>query len=142
MSLNIRLFGAAFIFAAMAISAPVYAHHSLASYNAQITEKVVGTVTAYEWRNPHVLIEVQPADSENIDHAMLFESADINRSMRMGWTADSLRVGDVVLITYNPARGDRTRGHMVQAETARGETFSLQIFRRELSSANGPGNSP
>lgn len=134
---------AALVLAGLGLGLPAHAHHSLAGYNSEINEEVVGTVLAYEWRNPHVIIRLRPAESASVDEEeMIFEGGDINRLMRLGWQSDSLGLGDIVLVTYNPARGDRARGHLVQVETARGETLSLIRFRRATQSPGGPSNAP
>lgn len=41
---------------ALAMAAPALAHHSAAAYNTQQKVTVKGTVTAYQFRNPHVYL--------------------------------------------------------------------------------------
>ena len=115
----------------LAFAPPAFAHHSLAIYDGDRVEQIVGTVTAYRWQNPHVLLVLRPAGADLGDREYVFEGGDINRLLRLGWTAASVRAGDIVMVTYNPMREDTYGGHLVEVATARGETFSLLRYRYE-----------
>jgi len=85
--------------------APAWAHHSMsAAYDDKKPVTVKGTVTKFDWTNPHVLIFVDAADAKgNIANwALEFDSRiELERN---GWTRDSVKVGDAVTVEGSLAR--------------------------------------
>jgi len=137
-----RILLAALFVPLFALAAPACAHHSLSGYDGSINQVLVGTVTAYQWQNPHVLLRLRPADAEADDREYVFEGGDINRLMRLGWLSDSMRAGDIVMVTFNPLKNGLPGGHLVEVATARGETFSLLRYRFEGDPPPVPENIP
>ena len=92
---------------ALILSASVSAHHGAASLydvNKETTLKV--TITEFIWTNPHV--EVGIASVEDKSARWLLELGSPPNIANRGWTSKSLKVGDVVTITFNPGlRGTR-----------------------------------
>ena len=48
---------------ALTAAAPALAHHSFAMYDNDHQLKLIGTVTRFQWTNPHVYIEVENNDA-------------------------------------------------------------------------------
>jgi hypothetical protein len=83
------------------LSASVLAHHGAASLydvNKETTLKV--TITEFTWTNPHV--EVGIASVEDKSARWLLELGSPPNIANRGWTSKSLKVGDVVTVTFNP----------------------------------------
>ncbi len=79
---------------------PVSAHHSMAAmYDDKKSVTVKGTVVAYEWQNPHVVISVEANDG-----SWTAELPSRVELRRVGWTRDSLKVGDAITIDGVVAR--------------------------------------
>jgi uncharacterized protein DUF6152 len=91
-------------FILLALAAPALAHHSAAAFNTQQEIKVTGTIKEYRYRNPHVymVLEVKNADGSN--NALEVEAGAASVLNPLGFTKDSVAVGDVVTISGNPAR--------------------------------------
>ena len=91
----------------LVLSASTLAHHGAASLydvNKETTLKV--TITEFIWTNPHV--EVGIASVENKSARWLLELGSPPNIANRGWTSKSLKVGDVVTVTFNPGlRGTR-----------------------------------
>ena len=108
--------------AAVIVCLPVSlsAHHGAASLydvNKETTLKV--TITEFVWTNPHV--EVGIASVENKSARWLLELGSPPNIANRGWTSKSLKVGDVVTVTFNPGlRGTRI-GKMVKVVLANGK---------------------
>jgi hypothetical protein len=92
---------------ALIATEPVVAHHSPARFDTDQVITVEGVVTEYEWANPHVYIYVeQTTDAgDAIDWEVEGTPPAILR--RQGWSENTLRVGDRVVVTGNPARSSK-----------------------------------
>jgi Family of unknown function (DUF6152) len=94
------------ILAAMVGAAsPVLAHHSFAMYEPTKTLTFKGTVKAFQWTNPHVVIWVlvQPEDGGAVQE-WSFETTSPGVLTRAGWTRQSLKAGDRVSVVFSPLR--------------------------------------
>ncbi len=82
------------------------AHHSAAAFDTQKAVTVNGTVKSYRFANPHVqlLVTVKKDDGSTVDMDVEAGAASVLNGL--GFSKDSLKVGDVVTITGNPARQD------------------------------------
>src|SRR5450755_1745879 len=80
------------------------AHHSAAMYDDKKTVTVVGTVSKFEWSNPHVYIYVIQADESGQSNEWEVECSPPSILGRLGWTAGSLHPGDMVTVTGIPSR--------------------------------------
>ncbi len=88
--------------------APAYAHHGSAAYDASKTVTVTGTVTAFAFVNPHVMISIDVKNaSGNIDK-WEGEMTSPNHLGRTGWTRNTLKVGDEVTLAGAPSKSGTT----------------------------------
>src|SRR5215217_1878207 len=80
------------------------AHHSAAAFDGQKTVTVNGTVKSYRFANPHVqlILTVKKDDGSTVDMDVEAGAASVLNGL--GFTKDSLKVGELVTITGNPAR--------------------------------------
>jgi hypothetical protein len=87
------------------------AHHGGAAYDGDETMTVVGTVTKFEFINPHVLIYIAVTDDDGKIVEWSGELTSPNRLARMErgstvpWSKDILQPGDEITLSGNPARG-------------------------------------
>lgn len=83
------------------------AHHGAASlYDVNKETTINVTITEFTWTNPHV--EVGIASVEDKSQRWLLELGSPPNITNRGWTAKSLKPGDVVTVTFNPGlRGMR-----------------------------------
>lgn len=99
----------AFLLAAMlgvvSVSAPVLAHHGEANYDTDKTVNVKGTVTDFQFVNPHVQITLDVKNDKGEIEKWVGEARSPAMLARYGgWDKDTIKVGDV--ITFY---GHRTR---------------------------------
>ncbi len=85
-------------------SGPVLAHHGSAAYDMSRTVTVTGTVTDFQFVNPHVLISVDTKDPSGKVEKWEGELTSPNHLARAGWTKSTLKPGDQVTLTGGPAK--------------------------------------
>jgi hypothetical protein len=89
-------------------SAGLSAHHGPGAYDRSASVTVTGTVTRFDFVNPHVLIYITATDADGREVAWSGELTSPNRLARSGggvaWHKSLLEPGDVVTLTGNPAR--------------------------------------
>jgi hypothetical protein len=115
---------------------PATAHHSSAMYDDHKTVTVMGAVTKFEWSNPHVYIFVEQTLGSGQKVVWEIEGSPPSILRRLGWSKDTLRVGDVITVTGRPAK-DPTRKSLLPAAIQRGTTtlFDRKTEEGQLSSA-------
>ncbi len=113
--LQLRIWGAAFV--VLAISIPAYAHHGNAGYDLDKTVTLAGTVTGFDWVNPHCLVYVDVKENDGQVQHWTLELASPFTMSHAGWTKSSLMVGDMVVVETHPARNGTTLGVSVTSKS-------------------------
>jgi hypothetical protein len=91
---------ASLTFGALQISA----HHGVTNYDMKKTIVLTGTVTAFDWSNPHCLVYLDAADDVGHMQHWTLEMASTFTMSHKGWDRDTLKRGDQVAIETHPAR--------------------------------------
>jgi hypothetical protein len=84
--------------------APALAHHSAAAYDTQKEVKITGNVVRYRFANPHVYLTVQVKNPDGSTVTIEVEAGAASVLNGLGFTSDSVSVGDVVTVVGNPDR--------------------------------------
>ncbi len=88
----------------LTISIPGFAHHGIAEYDNSKTISLRGTVTAFKYLNPHVLIDFTVKDENNQVAGWTAESQSPNLLSRRGWSRSTLKQGDEIILTGHPVK--------------------------------------
>lgn len=92
----------AFIAALLAGVRPLSAHHGNVQYDDRHPITVIGTVTQFDWTNPHSLIYFDAKDAKgNVAH-WICETHSPNVLKKNGWSETSLKPGDQIKIILDP----------------------------------------
>ena len=112
--LSPRLTLAAFA-AAIALAAPLAAHHSTAMFEwGQAKPLKNMTVEKWEWTNPHTFLYARDEEGKR----WAFEGMSPNHLVRYGWSKRSVAPGEKIDLTYYPLRDGR-RGDRFKAPEIR-----------------------
>jgi hypothetical protein len=90
---------------------PVYAHHgTAASFDNTHRLTVKATVTEFVWSNPHsqLYFDVKNDNGEVVNWGI--ELLSPGNLIRIGWTKNTFKPGDELLVSFIPAKGDRPFG--------------------------------
>jgi hypothetical protein len=117
----------AFVFGAILASSPAFAHHSTAEYDMTATTSVKGTVTKFEWSNPHAYIYIQVKDDKGAIVEWTAELASIGMLNRVNWKRDTVKPGDEITIHGNRAKDGRTVMRLEKIAFANGQELSARV---------------
>ena len=82
------------------------AHHGRAGYDQKDTPKTItGTVTEYNWKNPHVSIAWEAKDASGKPVVWTGEFSSPTTMLSYGMSRSSFKVGDEVKVTVIAAKG-------------------------------------
>jgi hypothetical protein len=100
----------------IAVAVSAQAHHSFtATYDENKVVRIEGTLVAFHFRNPHASVDIM-AEDENGDMVRWgVEWGGAGQLASQGVTRDSLKAGDHVIITGNPARD--TASHRLRMQS-------------------------
>ena len=91
------------VVAVICVARPALGHHSFAMFDTGTQVTLTGVVTAFEWTNPHVYIELDVPDGRGVKHWTI-ELGSTSILMRGGWKFNTLKQGDKVTAVVNPLR--------------------------------------
>src|SRR5260370_38226 len=124
-----RLFSVLAVIALVAI--PVLAHHSFTMFDTTKALTITGTVTEFQWTNPHSYIEIDvPDESGSVKHWSI-EMGSPSILQQSGWKFSSLKKGDKTTLVINPLKTGLAGGFLNQATLPDGKVLG-----------NGPGRGP
>jgi hypothetical protein len=99
-----RMASFALIVGLMTLASAAFAHHGTANYDTSKTVTVKGTVSDFQFINPHVLISMDGKDESGKVEKWQGELTSPNRLSRAGWTKSSVKPGDTLTISGYPSK--------------------------------------
>ena len=91
------------------VSGSVFAHHGTSAYDTTKLTTVKGTVTDFQFNNPHVIISLETKDDKGKVELWISEGNSPNVLTRHGWDRDIIKKGDQITIIGNrPKNGAKT----------------------------------
>ena len=119
-----------FVFAAIAallmVSSPMFAHHGTAAYDTKNPMTIKGTVTGFQFVNPHAQIYFDIKNDKGETEHWQGELTAPNKLARAGWTKHTLNVGDQITVTGPPGKNS---GHSIWIQKLLGpDGQALQLF--------------
>jgi len=112
-----------------AIAQPLAAHHSGASYDSDHQISLTGTVSNYEWTNPHVFIYLDVKDENSAIVQWRVEGNSPNMLARAGWKKEMIKVGDQITVNGAPAKNKAPILRLISLTLANGVKFDGQGFK-------------
>jgi hypothetical protein len=98
-------------------TASASAHHSFAMFDTSKKLTIAGTVTAFEWTNPHAYIEVDVQDDSGAVKHWSVELGSPSILQKSGWKFNTLKYGDKVTLVVNPLKSGQPGGGFLERIT-------------------------
>jgi hypothetical protein len=92
------------------VSNPISAHHGVAHYDMQKTIVLAGTMTGFNWGNPHCLVHMDVSENDGHVQHWTLEMSSTSTMSRRGWAKDTLKQGDQLIAETHPARNGISLG--------------------------------
>lgn len=118
-------------FALVAAATPVFAHHSFTMFDMAKKITLVGSVTSFEWTNPHSYIEIDVPDEQGAVKHWSIEMGSPSILQQSGWKFSSLKKGDKTTLIISPLKNGKAGGFLNTATLPDGRVLG-----------NGPGQNP
>jgi DNA/RNA endonuclease YhcR with UshA esterase domain len=108
----------AFVLAAIVVASgvaslvvPARAHHAEAPfYDLDRNVEIRGTVTKWQFRNPHPFLFVEVTDEKGAKTEWVVEFVGPVRLAKLGWSAKTFTPGEIVTVAGHPSRAPGTYG--------------------------------
>ena len=128
-------FRAAFFSSLIAVGVgvgPALAHHSFQMFDQETSLLLTGTVTEFQWANPHVWIQVNIPTADETLEEWSIEGGGPNILARAGWRPSTFEAGDEVMMLVHPMRDGSKAGSFIGAKFADGTTVGDWSDEQEL----------
>jgi len=104
----------------LSISVPLAAHHGGASILSGKSVTMKGTVTEWQWTNPHCLLKFDVKGEDGKVVQWVAETPAPNTIYPFGYRKDSMKPGDQISITLNPVKSGVPAGSIIRIVLADG----------------------
>ena len=84
--------------AVLAVTGTAFAHHGAAAYDMGKAVTVKGTVSDFQFINPHVLITIDVKGDDGVVQKWQGELTSPNHLARAGWTKSTIKIGDTITL--------------------------------------------
>lgn len=98
--------------AAALLATPVFAHHSFTMFDMSKKITMTGTVTSFEWTNPHAYIEIDVPDEKGAVKHWSIELGSPSILQQSGWKFSSLKKGDKTTLVISPLKDGKPGGFL------------------------------
>jgi hypothetical protein len=109
--------------AAFALMTSAQAHHSFAMFDHEKKLTLTGTVSEFEYINPHGWLHVTIVGPDGRPGVWQLEMGGINAMQRVGLQADTLKPGDRVTVEFHPLKDGARGGQYLSATLPDGRTI-------------------
>ena len=109
-----------------------FAHHSMSAYDSGRSLNLKATITNFDWTNPHVQIHFEVRDDNGDVSTWMAECPSPSRLSRAGWSEDTLKPGDQVTITGNPAKDGAKEMRLEGVALSNGQELRAYGARRSF----------
>lgn len=112
----------------LSVGPAISAHHGFVSwFDMSRSVTVKGTVTSFDWTNPHSYIYLEVKNEKGMVEKWSVELGAPAMLSRAGWRRDTLKPGDEITAIGNPAKDGRSVMHLDKIVFANGQELSTAL---------------
>ena len=94
------------------VSFPSFAHHGSSAYDLTKLITTKATVMTLNWSNPHCILKFNVTDEKGVATTWTLELYNPLWMGRAGWTRETLKPGDEIVVTFHPAKNGTANGYI------------------------------
>jgi hypothetical protein len=102
-------------------SIPLFGHHGNAAFDSKNRMTLRATVTEWYWANPHCTLKFDVKDDKDQVVHWIAETSNPADMVNHGWSKLSLKPGDQVTITLEPAKNGISVGRLLEVVAPNGQ---------------------
>jgi len=114
------------------------AHHGNAAFDSKNPLTLKGTVTEWFWANPHCILQFDSADDKGQVVHWAAETSNPADMVNRNWSKLSLKPGDAVSVTLEPAKNGKPVGRILEVVLPGGQKLSGGFGSLEKTPLTGP----
>jgi hypothetical protein len=99
------------------------AHHSGAAFDTTKSVTISGTITEFNWTNPHSSFKVEVTGADGKPEIWAIEMNAPQNLIPLGWKRTTLKSGDKVTVTVRPLRDGKPGGSYMSIKLADGKVL-------------------
>jgi len=107
----------------LALPALAMAHHSGAMFDMTKTLTLAGTVTEFNWTNPHSSFKVEVTGADGKPQIWAIEMNSPQNLIPLGWKRTTIKNGDKVSVVIHPLRDGQPGGVYMSITLADGRVM-------------------
>ena len=107
----------------LSASIPLFAHHGTSVFDMKKTLTMKGTVTEWDWSNPHCLLQFDVKNEGGQVVHWIAETQNPANMVNAGWAKASFKTGDEVTVTLVPAKNGQPYGRINLVVLPNGKTL-------------------
>ena len=112
----------------LSLGGAAYAHHGFVSwFDVSHSTTVKGTVTSFDWTNPHAYIYLDVKGEKGAIEKWSAELGALGMLARAGWRRDTLKPGDEITAIGNPAKDGKPLMHLSKIVFANGQELATAL---------------
>jgi len=98
--------------AAVLIGTPAFAHHGSSAYSDKLTILKNGTVTKFQWGNPHSIVMFDASDDKGKVQHWAAEAGSPSALSLIGWSKGAIQPGDKITVYMFQAKSGNPVGRL------------------------------
>ncbi len=124
------------------LSAPASAHHSQSMFDTTQEIVIEGTVSRFDWVNPHMYLVVATKGPDGQPALVEGEGVGITQALVDGLDRNALTPGTPVVVRANPNRGGWGKQVRIMDVTTAGRRSTSLLFRESQDAHPDAGREP
>jgi hypothetical protein len=108
-------------------STPIRAHHGAASYDMDKLTTLKGTITDFQFMNPHTEVFFDVNDAAGNAQKWTAEALSATSMSRQGWTKNILKAGDQVSVIGNISKNGSHTMRLNKIVLATGKELTIEF---------------
>lgn len=124
-----RSFLASLLIGLVATGAVALAHHSTAAYQTKTTTLTRAVVKKFAWQNPHCIVAFEAKDDRGRVMTWSVETGSPSALSRIGWSRNSIAVGDTIAVELYPAKNGAPVGRLARITLADGRELLDSLYK-------------